>query len=115
MKIMAALLISIILLPMIATLVYAAEPQITINGDVAAKVNEEKELKIKITSEEEIGVVSGKIETNSKITNMTVTGLNDWSLTYNKTTGVFNIIKPEGAKSENIISIKYTTGSEEGD
>ena len=106
--------ITIVLVSLLTTLVCAAEPQITINGDNTAKVKEEKELKIKIFSDEEIGIISGKIEANGNITNMNVTGINGWNLTYNKETGVFNIYKAEGSKSEEIISIKYTTGNVEG-
>lgn len=96
------------------TYVFAAEPQITIEGEQQAKTNETKTLTIKISSEIEIGVVSGKIETNENIANMNVTGKNNWNLTFNKDTGVFNIYKAEGSKSEEIISIEYTTSNTEG-
>ena len=106
--------ITIIFVSMLTTLVYAADSQIIINGDSTAKLEETKELTIKISSNEEIGIISGKIESNSNITNMTVTGINSWNLTYNKDTGVFNIYKAEGAKTEDIMNIKYTTGNTEG-
>ena len=64
--------------------------------------------------QEEIGMVSGKIEKNGSIENMTVTGLNDWNLTYNKDTGVFNIYKAEGANTEDIINIEYKASSNSG-
>ena len=97
-----------------STHVFAAEPQITIEGEQQAKPNETKVLTIKISSETEIGVVSGKIESNENITNMNVTGKNNWNLTFNKDTGVFNIYKAEGSKSEEIINIEYTTANKEG-
>lgn len=97
-----------------STYVFAAELQITIEGEEQAKPNESKVLTIKISSETEIGVVSGKIEANENITNMNVTGKNNWNLTFNKDTGVFNIYKAEGSKTEEIISIEYTTANAEG-
>lgn len=109
-----SIIITIIMVSMITTIVYAVEPQITIDGDNTAKIGEEKNLEIKIASEEKIGIVSGKIEANSNITDMTVTGINGWNLTYNKETGIFNIYKAEGAETEGIISIKYIVGNVEG-
>lgn len=96
------------------TCVLASEPQITIEGEQICKPNETKVLTIKISSETEIGVVSGKIEINENITNINVTGKNNWNLTFNKDTGVFNIYKAEGSKTEEIISIEYTTANAEG-
>ena len=96
------------------TYVCAVEPQIMLEGEQIAKPNETKTLTIKIASETEIGVVSGKIEANENIVNMNVTGKNNWNLTFNKDTGVFNIYKAEGSKSEEIINIEYTTANTEG-
>ena len=61
-----------------------------------------------------IGMVSGTIVKNSNISNITVTGKNSWNLTYNESTGVFNILKAAGAKTEEIMDITYTTTSAEG-
>lgn len=97
--------------------VYAAEPQISINGESTVKAGETITLKVNISSEKEIGIISGKIEVAGNAENITVTGVNDWNLTFNKNTGVFNIYKAEGSKKEEIINIKYkasekfTTGS----
>lgn len=96
------------------TYVCAVEPQIMLEGEQIAKPNETKTLTIKIASETEIGVVSGKIEANENIVNMNITGKNNWNLTFNKDTGVFNIYKAEGSKSEEIINIEYTTANTEG-
>lgn len=96
------------------TYVFAAEPQIILEGEQTAKPNETKTLTIRISSETEIGVISGKIETNENIANINVTGKNNWNLTFNKDTGVFNIYKAEGSKTEEIISIEYTIANTEG-
>lgn len=96
------------------TRVLASEAQIIIEGEQICKPNETKVLTIKISSETEIGVLSGKIETNENITNINVTGKNNWNLTFNRDTGVFNIYKAEGSKTQEIISIEYTTANTEG-
>lgn len=114
MKLKKIFILSILTLLFCTTYVWAAEPQITIDGEQQAKPNETKTLTIKISSEIEIGVVSGKIEANENIANMNVTGKNNWNLTFNKDTGVFNIYKAEGSKSEEIINIEYTTANQEG-
>lgn len=108
------ILLTIVFLSILATLVYGADLQIAINGDSTVKPGESKELIINISSDEEIGIVSGKIEASSNITDMTVTGLNSWNLTYNSNTGEFNIYKAEGAKVQDIINIQYKAGAEEG-
>jgi len=95
--------------------VFAAEPQLTINIDNTAKPGETKTASINISSEDiEVGIVSGKIEKNTNIISMTVTGKNNWNLTYNKDTGVFNVYKAEGSKAEEIINIEYVVSNEEG-
>ena len=114
MKLKRIIILTILTLIFCTTCALAAEPQMTIDGEQTAKPNETKELSIKISSEIEIGVVSGKIESNEKISTIDVTGKNNWNLTFNKETGVFNIYKAEGAKEEEIISIKYTTAGTEG-
>ena len=108
------ILFTIVFLSVLTTLVYGADPQITINGDSTVKPGETKKLTINISSDEEIGIVSGKIEATSNITDMTVTGVNSWNLTYNNSTGEFNIYKAEGAKVQDIINIQYKAGTEEG-
>lgn len=106
------ILFAIVFLSILTTVVYGAEPQITIDGDNTVKPGKTKELTINISSNEEIGIVSGKIEANSNITDIIVTGVNSWNLTYNSNTGVFNIYKAEGAKEEEIITIQYKAGEE---
>lgn len=108
------ILFTIVFLSVLTTLVYGADPQIAINGDSTVKPGETKELTINISSDEEIGIVSGKIEASSNITDMTVTGVNNWNLTYNSNTGEFNIYKAEGTKVQDIINIQYKAGTEEG-
>lgn len=113
-KSIITILFTIVFLSVLTTLVYGAEPQITINGDSSVKPGESNELTINISSDEEIGIVSGKIGATSNITDMTVTGVNSWNLTYNNSTGEFNIYKAEGAKVQDIITIQYKAGAEEG-
>ena len=114
MKFKRIFILIVLIMLFCCTHVFAAESQITIEGEQQAKPNETKVLTIKISSETEIGVVSGKIEANENITNMNVTGKNNWNLIFNKDTGDFNIYKAEGAKSEEIIDIQYTTVNKEG-
>lgn len=113
-KSIITVLFTIVFLSILTTLVYGADPQITINGDSMVKPGESKEITISISSDEEIGIISGKIESSSNITDMTVTGINSWNLTYNNNTGEFNIYKAEGAKVQDIISIQYKAGTEKG-
>lgn len=108
------ILFTIVFLSVLTTLVYGADPQIAINGDSTVKPGETKELTINISSDEEIGIISGKIEASSNIIDMTVTGVNNWNLTYNSNTGEFNIYKAEGTKVQDIINIQYKAGTEEG-
>ena len=113
-KSIITVLFTIVFLSILTTFVYGADPQITINGDSMVKPGESKEITISISSDEEIGIISGKIESSSNITDMTVTGINSWNLTYNNNTGEFNIYKAEGAKVQDIISIQYKAGTEKG-
>ncbi len=96
------------------TIALAVTGTVLINGDSKVKPGEEKSLKIKISSDELVGVLSGKIETSSNMENVTITALNGWNLTHNPQTGAFNIYKAEGSKSEEIIEIKYTASKTEG-
>lgn len=102
------------LLLILPTYVFAAESQVIIDGDNTVKPGETKNITIKISSEVEIGIVSGKLEKDNNISSMTLTGKNNWNLTYNSATGEFNIYKAEGAKNEEIINIEYTAGNTEG-
>lgn len=106
--------ISVILM-LLTTSVFAAGPQITMEGENTAKPGETKTVTIKVASPDiEVGVVSGKIEKNANVESMTVTGKNNWTLTYNQSTGEFNIYKAEGAKTEEILNIEYKLTNEEG-
>ena len=97
-----------------SSFVFAAEPQMVVEGEQEAKLSETKTLTVKISSETDIGIISGKIEKNDKISNISVYAKNNWNLTYNPETAMFNILKPEGAKTEEIMSIEYTTSNSEG-
>ena len=105
----------LVFLMLLVTCVFAAEPQITIEGENTAKPGETKTVTVKISSEDiEVGVVSGKIEKNANIKSMKASGLNSWSLTYNEETGSFVIHKAEGSKLEEILKIEYILTNEEG-
>ena len=110
------IIITIMILSLLlgTTTALAATGTVTINGDSKVDLGAQKSLKIKVSSDELIGVISGKIETSGKMNNITITGINGWNLTYNSQTGVFNIYKAEGSKSEEIIEIKYTAANSAG-
>jgi len=111
-KKIAMLLIMLLFLG--TTAVLANNKQVLIQGEDTANVGETKTLIVKIFSDTAIGYIEGKIEKNENIFNMTIKGKNDWNLTYNDKTGVFNVLKAEGATTEDIMSIEYTTSTTEG-
>lgn len=86
---------------------YATESIIQIFGDGEAKIGENKHLTVKLFSSDTIGIISGKITGDENVQIIKVNGRNNWNLTYNSETGVFNIYKAEGAKDEEIITIEY--------
>ncbi len=94
--------------------VFADSESIIITGDNEVKTGERKKVTVKIISDEEIGMISGKIAKNEKIESITVAGKNNWNLTYNSSTGVFNMYKAEGATDEEIMQIEYVAGNNEG-
>lgn len=107
------LMLLLLLLP--STGVFAAEPQITIEGESEASPRATKIITLKVSSDElEVGVVSGKIDRSTNIESVEVIGKNNWNLTYNSENGVFNVYKAEGAKREEILNIQYTLKNEEG-
>lgn len=114
MKRLKIIILSIIFIVFYSTLVFAEVPELIMTGENIATPLETKSIRVKITSNEEIGVVSGKIENNENIKSITLVEKNDWNLTYNNTTGVFYIYKAKGAKSEEIMDIKYETANSEG-
>ncbi len=59
-----------------------------------------------------MGLISGKIVTSGIVSNVTLTGKNNWNLTYNNNTGAFIIYKAVGTMEEEIMDIQYTVGSE---
>ena len=103
-KIVSILIFIILILT--ATKVLAAENPIVISGDGETIIGNEKTLTVKISSEDNIGVVSGKIEKNNTVTILSVLGKNDWSVTFNSETGEFNALKAAGSKNEDIMDIK---------
>lgn len=107
-------LIIAIMMMAISTIIYAAEPQITLEGDSTIEPGKTKILTVKVTSDNEVGTVSGKIEKSENISEIKVAGKNNWNLTYNQNEGTFVIYKAEGSKSEEIMTIEYTVANEEG-
>ena len=94
--------------------VFATAPQVAFEGDKTVEPGETKEVSVLVSADVAVGVVSGKVEKSSEISNITVKALNDWNLTYNANTGVFNIYKAEGSTSEAIMKITYTASTNEG-
>ena len=90
------------------------QQKLEIIGDNSALTGETKILTVKLSTDELIGVVSGKIAKTNNISNIELTGQNGWKLTYNKDTGTFNIYKEDGAKEGDLLQITYTAGNEEG-
>lgn len=107
----------IIMFMMICTKVYAADPQITIEGDEKAKAGETKTITVKVVSDTyKVGTITGKIETDAKIEKIQVgddgegdtAGVNGWSITYNPTTRLFSAYKASGANNSEIMKFSYT-------
>ena len=113
-KQMIIMALTLIFLFALSIFVYAAEPQITITGDDKITAGGTKELIVAISADEDIGLVSGVLSKTDTITKINVVAENDWSLTYNKNTGAFNILKAEGASKETIMKITYTVEDSEG-
>lgn len=112
-SVIVILFISIILC-LTATSVFADTAPISLEGKTSVTPGETGTVTVKISSNDTIGVVSGYIKYDSNLTNIQVSGKNNWTVTYNSETGKFNVVKPEGAKSEEIIEIKYTASNAEG-
>ena len=103
-----------IILCIATTCVLAESGPISLEGETSVAPGSTGTVNVKISSSDTIGVVSGIIGYDSNITNVEVSGKNNWSLTYNSETGKFNIYNPEGAETEEIIQIKYTVSNTEG-
>lgn len=112
-SVIVMLFISIILC-LTVTSVFADTAPISLEGKTSVTPGETGTVNVKISSNDTIGVVSGYIKYDSNLTNIQVSGKNNWTVTYNSETGKFNVVKPEGAKSEEIIEIKYTSSNAEG-
>lgn len=112
-SLMIMLFISIILC-MTVTCVFAETVPVSLEGETSVTPGSTGTVNVKISSSDTIGVVSGVIGYDSNITSVEVSGKNNWTVTYNSETGKFNAYKAEGAKSEEIIQIKYTASNTEG-
>lgn len=105
----------ILILLMYSNFIFASTTPVIFTGDLVAKPNETKTLKLQVSSEKLIGVVSGKIVSSDNIKIDSITAKNNWVLTYNEETKEFNVLKAEGSNTDEILEIKYTTGTSEGD
>lgn len=108
------LILTILTVFLSITSTFAAATQLTLEGDITSKPKETKVLTVKLSSETEIGAISGKIVASGNIEKISVKGKNDWNLTFNKETGIFNTYKAEGSKVEELIDIEYTAKNAEG-
>lgn len=105
-------LIAILTIIILSQCVYSAGSSVTIVGENEAQIGESKQLTVKLSSSDTIGIISGKIYGNENVQILSVNGKNDWNLTYNSVTGVFNIYKAEGSMEEDIMVIQYKTVNE---
>ena len=106
-KIKTILFSVMILLMVLSVNVFAAEPSLEVTGELEAKPEESKTLTIKILSEDNMGVFSGKIVGDGNISNLQVSGKNGWNmLAYEN--GSFKLVKSQGGKNEEAMDITYT-------
>ena len=91
---------------------YATGSIIQIYGNEETQIGETRQLTVKLSSTDTIGIVSGKITCNENVQIVSVSGKNNWNLTYNSGTGVFNIYKANGAKEDEIMTIEYKAVNE---
>ena len=110
-KFKTMLFFSIILLMVMTANVFAVEPAIEILGDNEAKAGDAKTVTLKITSEEDIGVFSGKVETSENITDVQVNPKNSWNLLAYEN-GSFKLVKTQGGKNEEALEISYKIKSD---
>ena len=111
-KFKTILILVMTILIMMTANVYAAEPQMSIAGDSEAKAGETKTLTVKLVSETGVGALGGKISHNENISNIAVSGKNNWSFEYNASNQKFVGQKASGTTNEDIMEITYTIASE---
>lgn len=114
MKTLKRILFSIItILILTVTTTYAAETQLQITGDNEAKAGDTKKILVKLVSDKDIGVITGKVEGDTNVTDIKVTGKSDWMcISENES---FKLIKAQGAKNEDVLEITYTIKEEAAD
>ena len=91
--------------------IYAAEYKLEITGDDQSKAGESKTLNVKLVSEENIGVISGKVSSDKNVENIEVKGKNNWNLLAYEN-GSFKLVKTSGGKNEDVFEITYTIEKE---
>lgn len=113
MKSVKRIILFVIMFIMIITLkVYAANPSIQLSGDSETKVGGSGTITVTLNSESSIGVVSGTISGDLKISDLKVIGQNNWQLlAYNESNGEFKLVKADGAKNEAVMQVTYTIKS----
>lgn len=110
-KIIASFIFIVMILCMTGT-IYATDTDLKITGASTVEKGSTNTITVSIDSSNTIGVVSGVIEHSSGITGITVKESNSWTLTYNDSTGDFNIYKAAGSNNEAFMTITYTLSSD---
>lgn len=117
-KILFSILINVVMFMLIFSIKsYASTPNVNLTGKTSVYPNEVEEIIVKISSDDSIGVIEGKLsaDSNIEITEFSVID-SKWTLTHNKRTGFFNALYAYGAKNEDVLKIKYKlkNGAKEG-
>lgn len=113
-KIYLILMFMLIVMFVFTISVLAASTELKFEGTKKVEPGSTNEISLKISSSNTVGIVSGKFEFDSKLSNLKLEGRNGWNLTYNEETGDFNIYKASGSKEEEIMKIEFKAGSSEG-
>ena len=113
-KVYFVLILMIINIAILGITVLAASTEIKFDGNKKVEPGSTNELSVKLSSSNTVGVISGKIQVDSNLSNLKIEGKNGWNLTYNDQTGDFNIYKAVGAKTEEIMKIEFKAAATEG-
>lgn len=108
-------ILTILMILLSSTCVFA-ENIITLSGQDTIEPGKTGTIIVKLASEKEIGVISGRI-TGKNVSDIKITCKNDWTMPagdINHETGAFSILKAEGAKNEEVMEISYKASNEEG-
>lgn len=87
---------------------YSTSTLIQLNGKDEILQGEVQELTFNISSEENVGIIQGKLSKNAGISNLQIISKNnDWIVTYDKKTGKFNAINANGTNNGEVIKLTY--------